>query len=319
MTKLLRRFLLIATLSMAPLSSAENTEPNMLLLGASVAQDALVLVGERGTILHSTDSAQSWQRKESGVSAAFTAVSFATDGLHGWVAGHDALILATTDGGATWGPAYQGDNREDSFLDILVIDQNTIIAVGAYGYYVESRDGGLTWETRYVQDQDSHLNRITQANDGTLYLAGERGTLLFSTDNGLEWQPIGTPYQGSFYGILPLHNGSLLAHGLRGHIYLSDNQGENWTQVAIDSYPLLSVSYLLPDGTIILAGQSRAFLISQDGGASFQSWPEVKITTGLAAIIQSRDGQLWALGEAGLAHGRHGLVRSSNTRRRQFQ
>jgi len=300
MTILLRRILLIIALCVAPLAHAENTAPNMLLLGASLAKDSLVLVGERGMILRSTDSEKSWQRIETGSSAAITSVSFAADGLHGWVAGHDALILATDDGGTTWSTAYQGDNREDSFLDILVVNNFTIIAIGAYGYYVESRDGGHTWKARTIQDEDSHLNRITRAADGTLYVAGERGTLLFSADNGLNWQNISAPYQGSFYGILPLQNGKLLAHGLRGHIYLSENQGEDWTRVLIDSHPLLSVSYQLPDEIIILAGQSRAFLISKDGGATFLPWSGVKITTGLAAMIQSTDGKLWCLGEAGL-------------------
>ena len=301
MTFLLRRFLLIFTICVATLAHAESTAPNMLLLGADLSKDAMILVGERGTILRSTDSGKSWQRHETGVTAAITSVSFAADGLHGWVAGHGALILTTTDGGETWSEAYQGENREDSFLDIHVVDQNTIIAVGAYGYYVESRDAGLTWKARYVQDEDSHLNRITRASDGTLYLAGERGSLLASADKGLEWQPIPAPYQGSFYGILPLQNGKLLAHGLRGHIYLSDNHGEDWSPVSIDSHPLLSVSYQLPDATIILAGQSRAFLISKDGGTTFQPWTDVNITTGLAAIIQGPDGKLWGLGEAGLS------------------
>lgn len=301
MTNLLSRFLLLATLGLAPLALAVNTEPNMLLLGGSLTKDAVVLVGERGTILRSTDSGRSWHSQASGVSATLTAVSFADDGLHGWACGHDALILATNDGGETWTPAFQGENREDSFLDIIAIDQNTIIAVGAYGYYVESRDMGLTWQSRMVQDEDSHLNRITRAPDETLYLAGERGSLLFSADRGSHWQPIPAPYQGSFYGILPLQNGALLAHGLRGHIFLSANQGDDWTPIPIDSHPLLSVAYQGLDGTIILAGQSRAFLISKDDGATFRPWPEVQLITGLAAIIQSPDGQLWGLGEAGLS------------------
>ncbi len=301
MTIPLRRILLHLSLCLGPIASAENTAPNMLLLGAAHAKNAVILVGERGSILRSSDAGKTWQDSPSGITATMTSVSFASDGLHGWAAGHDAIILQTTDAGASWSTAYQGENREDSFLDIEVVDQDTIIAVGAYGYYVESRDAGRNWKARYVQDEDSHLNRITRAEDGTLYLAGERGSLLVSTDYGQEWNPLSSPYQGSFYGILPLANGNLLAHGLRGHIYLSSNEGADWAPIVIDSHPLLSVSYQLPDSTIILAGQSRAFLISKDGGATFEPWSDVTVTTGLATIIQSPDGKLWALGEAGLS------------------
>jgi len=299
MTIPLRRLLISIILGMTSVIHASEVAPNMLLLDAAQTPDCLIVVGERGTILRSNDSGNTWERSESGILSTLTAVSFADDGFHGWAAGHDATILATTDGGMTWQTVYQGDNQEDSFLDIRVIDQTTIIAIGAYGYYVESRDRGHTWQSRFIQEADSHLNRLTSGSDGTLYVAGERGTLLFSTDHGQNWEAFEAPYGGSFYGILPLTNGHLLAHGLRGQIYLSSNQGNDWSQIGIQSHPLLSVSGQLSDDSIILAGQPRFFLISHDGGESFEPWATL-LTTGVADIIQGSDGRIWALGEAGL-------------------
>src|SRR5688572_5824099 len=81
---------------------AAPTSPRVLLLDAAISGREIVAVGERGQIHRSTDSGATWIAIESGVSATLTGVAFTTDGALGWAVGHDALILATEDGGRTW-------------------------------------------------------------------------------------------------------------------------------------------------------------------------------------------------------------------------
>jgi photosystem II stability/assembly factor-like uncharacterized protein len=54
--------------------------PRMLLLGAAEAGASLIAVGERGTILHSTNDGQSWTNRPSPTQATLTAVKFSRDG-----------------------------------------------------------------------------------------------------------------------------------------------------------------------------------------------------------------------------------------------
>jgi photosystem II stability/assembly factor-like uncharacterized protein len=274
--------------------------PRMLLLGAAEAGASLIAVGERGTILHSTNDGQSWTNRPSPTQATLTAVKFSRDGEHGWAVGHDAVVLATDDGGATWRIVFQGDNLEDSFLDLCVVDAETIIAVGAYGKCIRSLDGGQTWASHLVQDDDSHLNQITAGANGTLYIAGERGTLLRSHDRGDTWASIPTPYDGSFYGILPLDHDGLLAYGLRGHIYRSTDDGDSWSPVSIATKPLLATACRWDEVHIVLAGQSRAFLLSTDDGANFEPWTQ-NLTTGVACLLATSSGRLLAFGEGGVS------------------
>ncbi len=58
-------------------------------------------VGERGTILHTTDGGQTWEVQNSGVSTVLFDVEF-SDSLHGVAVGDSNVVLITTDGGATW-------------------------------------------------------------------------------------------------------------------------------------------------------------------------------------------------------------------------
>ncbi len=272
--------------------------PRMLLLDGAVVGRNLIVVGERGTILRSTDDAHSWQAATVPAASTLTAVSFAHGSTQGWAVGHDALILVTHDAGLTWQKQWQGANLTDSFLSVLALDARHVLAVGAYGLFVATDDGGKTWVRRKVLEEDYHLNRLSQGPSGHLYLAGEHGTLLRSTDLGAIWQRIDSPYDGSFYGILPLDAHTLVAHGLRGRIYTSVNDGSTWILVPNEQHALIATAVKLPDGAVLFAGQSRAWFIGRGDAKSVSPWP-APFATAVAQLLALPDGSILALGEAG--------------------
>ncbi len=280
--------------------AAQATEiaPTMLLLDGALAGSAIVVVGERGTILRSTNSGQTWLPATVSASATLTGVGFAPGTLKGWAVGHDALILATDDGGLIWRKQWQGENLQDSFLDVIALDARHVIAVGAYGLYVSSADGGRTWVRGKISNDDFHLNRISRGPTGTLYLAGEHGTLLRSTDQGVRWERIRSPYEGSFYGILPLDARTLLAYGLRGRIYRSTDNGASWITVPNELSGLIATAVRPPGGALIFTGQARSWLVSREEGRSVAPWP-VAFTSAVAELLPLPDGSLLTLGEAG--------------------
>ncbi|ACB76445.1 glycosyl hydrolase, BNR repeat [Opitutus terrae PB90-1] len=281
-------------------SAFAQRAPRILLLDAALADGHIVAVGESGSILRSADSGQSWITASSGARATLTGISFAPESGLGWAVGHDALILHTTDAGVSWAKQWQGEDLESSFLDVLAITNEHVIAVGAYGLYQFTQDGGRTWTQRAVLDEDMHLNRISRGPTGTLYLAGERGTLLRSRDQGETWVRIDSPYDGSFYGILPLGPETLLAYGLRGRVFRSTDDGETWIGVPLPQPMLLATAVKSSSGPIVLAGQARAHFVSRDDGATFSAW-DIELTTAVAELFTSPDGTLFAFGEAGVS------------------
>lgn len=281
-------------------TAADAAAQRLLLLDAARVSDEIVAVGEIGTVLRSPDSGRSWTSVAPATKATLTAVSFASGSPRGWAVGHDALILATEDGGKTWTKAWQGEDLDSSFLDVCALSTDHVIAVGAYGLYLMTGDGGKTWTSRQILDEDMHLNRISRGPTGTLYLAGERGTLLRSTDAAASWTPIDAPYDGSFYGILPLGPERLLAYGLRGRVFLSSDDGASWTPVPLPQPALIASAVHLADGTVVLAGQARAQFISRDLGQSFTRWP-LGFDHAIAELLVAPAGRLLAFGEAGVA------------------
>ena len=277
---------------------AADVDPRMLLLDGAVIGRDLVVVGERGSILTSTDNGLSWQAATVPTASTLTGVSFAPGSLHGWAVGHDALILTTADAGRTWTKQWQGENLSDSFLDVLALDAKHVIAIGAYGLYLTTTDGGQTWTRRKVIDDDNHLNRLSLGPTGSLYLAGEHGTLLRSTDNGAKWTRLESPYDGSFYGILPLDKRTLVAHGLRGRLFRSTDDGTTWEPVPNDQRVLFATALKLHSNFIVFAGHARALLVSRDYGKTVVPW-SAPLSTGVAELLEMPDGGILALGEAG--------------------
>lgn len=241
---------------------------SLLLDGASVGA-LTVAVGERGHVLLSRDGGASWTQADVPTRAMLTGVHLHDEKL-GWAVGHDETILRTRDGGATWDLVRSDPEAERPLLDVWFRDAEHGIAVGAYGAFLVTADGGTTWEERPIGEGDFHLNRIAPAAGDTLYLAAEAGHIYRSDDAGESWIALRTPYEGSYFGVLPLGDGGLLAFGLRGNLFRSDDRGATWSELATGTEATLMAGVEI-DGQVLVAGLAGVLLRSADGGRSFQS------------------------------------------------
>ena len=292
----------------APLASRS------LLLDAVSADGLLVAVGERGHILLSEDQGQSWRQANVPTQATLTGVFFHDRNL-GWAVGHDAIILRTKDGGENWERVHYAPEEERPFLDVWFRDAETGFAIGAYGFFLRTADGGDTWFpheiggqedfTEYAEDDefgeggDFHLNHVARSGTGRLYIAAEAGTIYRSDDDGETWVSLPSPYQGSFFGTLPLEKDSLLLFGLRGHLFRSDDAGQSWDEIETATEAMLTDGLQLDDGIIINSGLAGTLLVSQDGGESFTLRQQAD-RQGIATVVQADDGALIVIGEFGV-------------------
>ena len=269
-----------------------------LLLDAVQNGHAILAVGERGAIIRSVDSGETWEALASPTHATLTGITFATP-TSGWAVGHDGVILHTRDGGETWSDQFRAKDPETVFLDVAATDSSRAIAVGAFGVCYTTRDSGRTWLPQKLIDEDNHLNRITRGPENEFYIAGERGTLLSLPALSKTPHVFASPHEVSFYGLLSLSADNLLAYGLRGHIYRSNDRGQTWTPVQSPLPALFSTAVRMRSGTIVVAGQARAFIISRDGGITFSAW-QPPMTTAVAEILEAPNGLLLAFGEGGV-------------------
>ena len=128
-----------------------------------------------------------WQIVQSGVTSTLRDIDF-VDPDHGWAAGQDGTIIATSDGGETW--RAQETGFEITIRSIDFIDANAGWAVGHLGLILHTTDGGQTW-AQAGNEIALGVNLIhvsfTSPSDG--WIVTERGSFtLRTTDGGETWE-----------------------------------------------------------------------------------------------------------------------------------
>ncbi|WP_422765497.1 WD40/YVTN/BNR-like repeat-containing protein [Pseudomonas maioricensis] len=278
-----------------------------LLLDVAHAGARLVVVGERGHILYSDDQGKTWVQAKVPTRQLLTSVYFVDD-KHGWAVGHDAQVLASSDGGTTWVKQFEDLTREAPLLDVWFKDTTTGFAVGAYGMLLTTVDGGQHWEDvsdRLDNEDQYHLNGITHVADSGLFVVGEAGAMFRSGDDGESWEKLEGPYQGSLFGAIGTGQpGTLLVYGLRGNLYRSADFGDTWEPIELKAArgPLefgLSNATQLEDGSLVLVGNGGSVMRSTDDGLTFKVYnrPDRVSLSGVAADAQ---GNLILVGQGGV-------------------
>lgn len=257
----------------------------------------LVAAGERGTVLLSDDGGANWRQAKVPVQVSLAALCF-VDARTGWAAGHLGTILKTEDGGETWAVQLNGmraaelaaqalrsgdehakkradrlvaEGPDKPFFDIEFLDARQGFAVGAYNLAFETRDGGRSWAPLVAtlpNPKSLHLYAV-RAMRGRLFVAGEQGLLLRSDDGGASFQPLSSPYKGSFFGLLAARSGTLIAYGLRGNVFRSTDQGVSWQKVESGVPVSIGAGAEFDDGMLVLLTQTGQLLASRDDGRSF--------------------------------------------------
>ena len=159
------------------------------------------------------------------------------------------------------------------FLDVLFLNEKKGLAVGAYGLFVVTEDGGLTWQSaasRLENLDRYHLNTLAQLTGGAIIIAGEAGTLFVSYNQGEQWETLYGPYQGSFFGIQATENADeALIYGLKGHVFKTQDAGQSWKRIPVGVETSLTSSTISQDGRLVISGFSGVVLLSKDHGESF--------------------------------------------------
>jgi photosystem II stability/assembly factor-like uncharacterized protein len=281
-----------ATATAAPPRPAALDEPALqtpkslgaAMLAVTRAGSRLVAAGERGIVLISDDGGREWKQAQTPVQVSLTALHFADD-RNGWAVGHMGVVLATTDGGLTWRKQLDGvraaellgaqrvidEGPDKPFFDIDASDANHAIVVGAYNLAFETSDGGTNWKPlspRLPNPKTLHLYGVRIAG-GNVYVAGEQGLLMKSTDRGATFAPLASPYKGSFFGLFAARSGTLVAYGLRGNAFRSADEGRTWDKIETGAPASISTAAELSGGALALLTQTGQVLVSRDDARTF--------------------------------------------------
>lgn len=265
----------------------------MLLDITAVDNEFFIAVGDRGHIIRGS-SVNSMQQMPSPVQSTLTGVVMVNKQL-GWAVGHDSVILHTADGGNNWHIQQYLPSQQKPLMDVVFRNEQEGVAIGSYGLFYRTTNGGKTWQREYhtslLPDEDKeyleelkqedeqaylderanilpHFNRI-YVDGRTTYLVGELGLMAKSNDFGKTWQRLDKIYQGSFYDIMRTQQGNLIAVGLRGNIFRTQQNGAPWQYTKSGETALLNDIVLDEESRIFVLGNNGVLLESNNDGVSF--------------------------------------------------
>ncbi|NRB40709.1 MAG: hypothetical protein HRU20_19945 [Pseudomonadales bacterium] len=186
-------------------------------------------------------------------------------------------------------------------LDVWFMDAKRGWAVGAFGQFLYTKNGGIAWHdaSKMIENEmGMHLNAVSGSKDGSVYIGGEAGYLLYSSDAGKSWNKASWDSESTIFDIAVSKDGNAVySTGLRAQTYRSSDHGLSWQKLNPDvNFSLAGISLQGKDLLLVGAGGSVAF--SQDGGDNFDEFT-LPSRSSLSGVLGLENGQYVIVGQGG--------------------
>lgn len=180
----------------------------------------VVVVGDSGTLLRSTDGAETFTALSATGLAGQTlsAVQFLSSTV-GVLVGYQGLILKTKDGGRTWF-SIPSPTRRDLFA-LSFSNASDGVAAGHGDTVLFTHDGGETWKAISTGQRDDLLYGIALLGRDTAIAVGEwlhYAVTRMTTDGGITWSEIPNATYQVLNGIVRVQPGRVVALGGGGAV-----------------------------------------------------------------------------------------------------
>ncbi|MDG2308385.1 MAG: YCF48-related protein [Candidatus Binatia bacterium] len=239
------------------------------------------VAGDLGRIFRTEDGGKTWLRQDTGGLRPFFSIA-CVDDQHVWLSTTDGAVYATTDGGATW--TKQQTPVERNLLQVRFANTKRGTAVGDFGQVVHTEDGGVTWQDvglpkdfklpdmaldMGVAPNDALLYGMSYADENNVWVSGEFGTIIMSSDGGQTWTQQKTGLESTLFGIHMRDAQNGMAVGIDSVILTTTDGGENWKPIRgpFQERPYYDVVISGQIGWIV--GGQGTLLTTSDGGATW--------------------------------------------------
>lgn len=188
-----------------------------------------------------------------------------------WAVGADGKVVRSEDGGQSW--SRQETHTGANLQGIAAWDADTAVAVGNDGVVIVTRDAGRTWTPSEIPStgNPNKLFRVRIA-DGAVWVVGEFGALLRSTDRGETWSRMLPEKDRAWNDVAFVGNAGWLV-GEFGALMKTVDGGTSWEAVETpNEVSLMSVAFRDAEHGVAV-GLAGTLLTTADGGATWQQVP----------------------------------------------
>jgi photosystem II stability/assembly factor-like uncharacterized protein len=224
----------------------------------------LIVVGEKGVILRSSDSGKTWHKINTTLSANLTYVTGLESGKKLMVVGENGTYLESSDKGQTWVQKKLPTSNRLMSISMSPKGKEGVI-VGEKGTILRTTNNGKSWN--FINADTSYrLFSVSYNEEGNIVAAvglqwGEKDQLpgghvyITSNDGGKTWNPADSLIRGYPYKIKPFSKtDEFIMCGSHGSIGNSANQGTKWIQtLGVPTQRHLNDVTVHPKGWFVLA------------------------------------------------------------------
>jgi prepilin-type N-terminal cleavage/methylation domain-containing protein len=245
-----------------------------------------ILVGSRGSgssygtgrLWHYSGASWSEVRPAGNIDRDWLTTAMSGDGSKMVAASYSGgSVYVSSDSGNSWS-VISGIGSRNWFTVSVSADGNTVIA-GAYNDRIFlSSDGGVSWdEIQPAGNTNKYWLESKISHDGEKIILLTNEYIYSSQDSGSSWSTISVHRPWNSLAVTPDFN-TILAGEWNGRLWLSNDTGQNWTEVrpAGDVNRIWSLTNVISDDGSKMLAASRAnnagIYYSNDSG---DTWTEV--------------------------------------------
>lgn len=246
------------------------------------------IVGNYGTIMHSSDGGATWKLVPSGTINDLRGITFADDEI-GWIVGDNGTILKTTDGGISWEAVPS--LVETGLTDVAFQDKNSGVVTGEFGLVLRTTDGGFNWSlARYNDPRD--YNRVILGENRTGVIVASDGTVSVVDKLGPVLPEVGKLCDESLIDAAVSPDGkSFAAISHEGGVFLTANLDDlsHWSEYELPAKRTYASVAMTGRERLLVAteGELLCFQPNSDNPELYVDLPLAKIRIGSIAIRDS--------------------------------
>lgn len=172
------------------------------------------------------------------------------------------------------------------------------------GMILSSEDWGASWQRR-GEEVDVAWNDIAFADDQTVWVVGEFGSMMTSPDAGASWQEVEPASERSLMAIAFRNPQTAVAVGLDGLILRTTDGGHSWDSVDADT-PLHLFDVVWDGEKWIAVGAMGVVVVGSENAESWQAqrlsnndlgWHTALVPTGDGVFLVGASQGLWRAGQ----------------------
>jgi photosystem II stability/assembly factor-like uncharacterized protein len=125
-----------------------------------------------------------------------------------------------------------------------------------------------TWQHPLLNG--NRLTDIVHLGNNTIFVVGNHGTAMRSTNNGIDWEMVESPFGQNVLSADASGQNKIVVAGQNGIVAITDDLGNTWNVVQTPANQDLRTIRFLSESTILAVGNNKTAVISTNQGIDWQ-------------------------------------------------